>query len=547
MAQPLTSPIQTQFSVSDEYKRRPPQRRFSSTLIGLDERTSPAVDVRQNIHITSSNSYSDLQKEKFTKWVNMQLRNVVKQQGGTFSELSDVSKDFRDGKLLISLLPALYPDDPKSRLKPERGNTRHHHVANVTKVLSFLETKLDDKSRIALKNVGPVDIIDGNIKLTLGLIWAMISKFRALPIIFDERILEVEVEQMPEEVFVEEPSFIENISAITSVITETVVQETKKQEVIVENVVNVQGVVEEESMSDKNENIPKIPDILMENTATPHSVKLDTNVVEQIIVSPTLLSPISDSSSDNVIKEKIIEESKVIVISPEQQYVSPPITPKDEEKPVEFMDLPSLPPVNTTLKKISSHPEVLLEPPSPKTVASDRKTSSSLQRRHTLGRTENILSRIPQRQRALSPTKSVVSTRSSRRHSPSPNRSQCSSRTQSPASTTSVRSSRTVVSDNGFSSSARRVKKTLTTLDLSKSKGAVASPFTPKTPRTFIKPATWLPRVALLDHNRVKKHCCLSAHELEPSFHDHGKRKANRNKRHSYSHYNHHHDDHICE
>ncbi|ORZ12121.1 calponin homology domain-containing protein, partial [Lobosporangium transversale] len=51
---------------------------------------------------------------------------------------------------------------------------RIHQMANVSKALSFLEKKTDEP----LGRIGNEDIVDGNVKLTLGLIWIIIYRFQ---------------------------------------------------------------------------------------------------------------------------------------------------------------------------------------------------------------------------------------------------------------------------------------------------------------------------------------------------------------------------------
>ena len=50
---------------------------------------------------------------------------------------------------------------------------RIHKLENNGKALSFLKTK-----DVHLENMGPHDIVDSNARLTLGLIWTIILRFR---------------------------------------------------------------------------------------------------------------------------------------------------------------------------------------------------------------------------------------------------------------------------------------------------------------------------------------------------------------------------------
>ncbi|CAG0880403.1 unnamed protein product, partial [Darwinula stevensoni] len=75
--------------------------------------------------------------------------------------VSDLFEDFRDGHNLISLLEVL-----SGQILPrERGEMRFHKIQNVQTVLDFLR-----HLGIKLVNIRAEDIVDGNPKLTLGLV-----------------------------------------------------------------------------------------------------------------------------------------------------------------------------------------------------------------------------------------------------------------------------------------------------------------------------------------------------------------------------------------
>uniref|UniRef100_A0A8D3C9Y7 Spectrin beta chain n=1 Tax=Scophthalmus maximus TaxID=52904 RepID=A0A8D3C9Y7_SCOMX len=78
--------------------------------------------------------------------------------------------DLRDGRMLIKLLEVLSGE----RLpKPTKGRMRIHCLENVDKALQFLK-----EQRVHLENMGCHDIVDGNHRLTLGLIWTIILRFQ---------------------------------------------------------------------------------------------------------------------------------------------------------------------------------------------------------------------------------------------------------------------------------------------------------------------------------------------------------------------------------
>ena len=63
--------------------------------------------------------------------------------------------------------------------KPNSGKMRVHRVENVNKSLAFLHTK------VRLENIGAEDIVDGNPRMILGLIWTIILRFQIQEIEID--------------------------------------------------------------------------------------------------------------------------------------------------------------------------------------------------------------------------------------------------------------------------------------------------------------------------------------------------------------------------
>ncbi|KAA3676090.1 spectrin beta [Paragonimus westermani] len=112
-----------------------------------------------------------VQKKTFTKWVNSHLSVVS-------CNIEDLYLDLRDGKMLLKLLEILSGE----RLpQPTRGKMRIHCLENVDKSLNFLCDQ-----HVHLENVGAHDIVDGNPRLTLGLIWTIILRFQIQDIIVEE-------------------------------------------------------------------------------------------------------------------------------------------------------------------------------------------------------------------------------------------------------------------------------------------------------------------------------------------------------------------------
>ncbi|XP_018351021.1 PREDICTED: dystrophin, isoforms A/C/F/G/H isoform X8 [Trachymyrmex septentrionalis] len=101
----------------------------------------------------------DVQKKTFAKWINSQLLK------NHHEPISDLFIDLRDGNRLLSLLEVL----TSKTYKRERGRMRVHHLNNVNKALQILE-----QNNVKLVNISSNDIVDGNPKLTLGLVWSII-------------------------------------------------------------------------------------------------------------------------------------------------------------------------------------------------------------------------------------------------------------------------------------------------------------------------------------------------------------------------------------
>ncbi|XP_040262099.1 spectrin beta chain, non-erythrocytic 4 [Bufo bufo] len=104
-----------------------------------------------------------VQKKTFTKWMNSHLSKVP-------CRVNDLYSDLRDGYVITKLLEVLSGEQLP---KPTRGRMRIHSLENVDKALQFLK-----EQRVHLENVGSHDIVDGNHRLTLGLVWTIILRFQ---------------------------------------------------------------------------------------------------------------------------------------------------------------------------------------------------------------------------------------------------------------------------------------------------------------------------------------------------------------------------------
>jgi len=114
---------------------------------------------------------NEIQLEKYTVWINSYLKKVNVQ-------VRDLTEDLRDGQNLILLLEVISGE----RLpKPERGTQRVHHLSNINTALEFMKSK-----GIRLAGIRAEEIMAGNWKMTLGMIWTVIARFSIQDITVEE-------------------------------------------------------------------------------------------------------------------------------------------------------------------------------------------------------------------------------------------------------------------------------------------------------------------------------------------------------------------------
>ncbi|EEH21626.1 hypothetical protein PABG_03842 [Paracoccidioides brasiliensis Pb03] len=113
--------------------------------------------------LTEEKQWITVQQKTFTKWLNnkLQVRNLA---------IDDLVKDLSDGVILIHILEILgneslgrYASKPKLRVQK---------FENANKSLDYVKGR-----GIQMTNIGAEDIVDGNRKIILGLIWTLILRF----------------------------------------------------------------------------------------------------------------------------------------------------------------------------------------------------------------------------------------------------------------------------------------------------------------------------------------------------------------------------------
>ncbi|GLH04452.1 Protein sickie [Gryllus bimaculatus] len=108
----------------------------------------------------------EIQANTFRNWVNEHLR------GAGAPEVRDLATDLRDGTRLCALVEALQ----RRPIRPpwiRRPANQHQFLENVAAALAAIAA-----DGVKLVNIGNVDIVNGNLKLVLGLIWSLIVRYQ---------------------------------------------------------------------------------------------------------------------------------------------------------------------------------------------------------------------------------------------------------------------------------------------------------------------------------------------------------------------------------
>eukprot|EP01088_Endostelium_zonatum_P011654 TRINITY_DN25809_c0_g1_i1.p1 TRINITY_DN25809_c0_g1~~TRINITY_DN25809_c0_g1_i1.p1 ORF type:complete len:439 (-),score=105.21 TRINITY_DN25809_c0_g1_i1:59-1375(-) len=109
-------------------------------------------------------NWQDIQQNTFTQWCNHHLKD----RG---MHINDLKTDLRDGVLLVNLLEIISGKSlGRYNRNPRVPNQKYENNAIA---IEFLKTE-----NIKLVNVGSVDITDGNLRITLGLIWTLILRYQ---------------------------------------------------------------------------------------------------------------------------------------------------------------------------------------------------------------------------------------------------------------------------------------------------------------------------------------------------------------------------------
>jgi len=115
--------------------------------------------------LNQEQAWVKIQQRCFTRWCNTFL-------GERMMKIENLETDFADGILFINLL-----EEISNKEVAKRYNKKPRIRAQKLENLSFCFKFLKDE-RIKLVSMGPEDLCDGNLKLTLGLIWTLILRFQ---------------------------------------------------------------------------------------------------------------------------------------------------------------------------------------------------------------------------------------------------------------------------------------------------------------------------------------------------------------------------------
>uniref|UniRef100_A0A8D2LUT5 Filamin C n=1 Tax=Varanus komodoensis TaxID=61221 RepID=A0A8D2LUT5_VARKO len=140
------------------------------TARGEEQEEMPATEK----DLAEDAPWKKIQQNTFTRWCNEHLKCVSKRLG-------DLQKDLSDGLKLIALLEVL-SQKKMYRKYHARPNFRQMKLENVSVALEFL-----DREHIKLVSIDSKAIVDGNLKLILGLIWTLILHYSiSMPMWEDE-------------------------------------------------------------------------------------------------------------------------------------------------------------------------------------------------------------------------------------------------------------------------------------------------------------------------------------------------------------------------
>ena len=124
------------------------------------------MDVYNEKGLKDISEWASIQQNTYTRWLNIKLKHVKR-------SIVDLQTDLADGLNLIALVEVLSGKTiTKYNRKP---NFRSQKLENISIISKFLSVE-----GIFLFNIDSTDIVDGNLKLILSLVWNIILHFEIL-------------------------------------------------------------------------------------------------------------------------------------------------------------------------------------------------------------------------------------------------------------------------------------------------------------------------------------------------------------------------------
>ncbi|XP_069604488.1 filamin-A isoform X1 [Ranitomeya imitator] len=154
----------------------------AAAVPGADPAEMPATEK----DLAEDAPWKKIQQNTFTRWCNEHLKCVNKR-------IANLQADLSDGLRLIALLEVL-SQKKMYRKYNQRPTFRQMQLENVSVALEFL-----DRENIKLVSIDSKAIVDGNLKLILGLIWTLILHYSISMPMWDEEEDEETKKQTPKQ------------------------------------------------------------------------------------------------------------------------------------------------------------------------------------------------------------------------------------------------------------------------------------------------------------------------------------------------------------
>lgn len=128
------------------------------------DKTEEEIDEEMQRELAEDAPWKKIQQNTFTRWANEHLKLVNRR-------IDDLQWDLSDGLNIIALVEVLsHKKLPRHNKKPM---FRSQKLENVSVALDFLE----NVEHIRLVNIDSTHLVDGKLKLILGLIWTLILHY----------------------------------------------------------------------------------------------------------------------------------------------------------------------------------------------------------------------------------------------------------------------------------------------------------------------------------------------------------------------------------